>query len=247
MGRSHVVNRHVVNRHVVNRHVVNGHAVNDGSPGALALRMLPMGEHALLAETSSLEEVLTPPARLAASTPPGVSDIVPAARTVLVQLDPRVLTLTAARAWIESAASGEASRTPQHADVARDHELDISYDGPDIAEVAHLLDMSREGLISRHLAARWTVAFTGFAPGFGYLVSGDWHFDVPRRESPRTSVPAGSVGLAGQFSGAYPRQTPGGWQLIGTTTAPLFEPLATDPALLAPGDTVRFRAKGVRQ
>lgn len=219
----------------------------DSIPGALAIRILPMGEHALLAETSSLEEVLALRARLEASTLTGVIDIVPAARTVLVQLDPRVLTLTAARTWIEAAAAGETSAATQRAVVARDHELDISYDGPDIDEVARLLAASREALISRHLAARWTVAFTGFAPGFGYLVSGDWHFDVPRRESPRTSVPAGSVGLAGQFSGAYPRQTPGGWQLIGATTAPLFEPFATEPALLAPGDTVTFRVSGLRQ
>jgi biotin-dependent carboxylase-like uncharacterized protein len=85
------------------------------------------------------------------------------------------------------------------------------------------------------------VAFTGFAPGFGYLVSPDWPYDVPRLASPRTRVPAGAVGLAAGFTGAYPRETPGGWRLIGTTDASLFDPDAASPALLAPGTRVRFR------
>lgn len=211
-------------------------------PGtALTTRILPMGERALLIEVSSLDEVLALRARFEASTPPGVIDIVPAARTVLVQFDPRVLALGAARAWIETAAKNDTSGTGPSI-TASHHVLDISYDGPDLDEVARLVGMPREALLECHLTARWTVAFTGFAPGFGYLVSTEWPFDVPRRVSPRTSVPAGSVGLAGPFSGAYPRQTPGGWQLIGTTTAPLFDARATEPALLAPGDTVQFRA-----
>ena len=104
-----------------------------------------------------------------------------------------------------------------------------------------LLGVSADELVRRHAAAEWTVAFTGFAPGFGYLVSPDWPFEVPRLPSPRTRVPRGAVGLAGEFTGAYPRETPGGWRLIGTTAASLFDADATPPALLAPGTRVRFR------
>ncbi len=85
------------------------------------------------------------------------------------------------------------------------------------------------------------MAFTGFAPGFGYLVSPDWPHDVPRLDSPRTRVPAGAIGLAAGFTGAYPRETPGGWRLIGATSARLFDPDAASPALLAPGARVAFR------
>jgi len=203
-----------------------------------AVRILPFGERALLAEVASLAEVLDLHARLAASRPAGVVDLVPAARTVLVRVDPAVLSVAAARAWIGAAAV---------ADTATDAgsppplvELPVIYDGDDLAEVAAHLGVSTEEVAARHAAAEWTVAFTGFAPGFGYLVSPDWTVEVPRRRSPRTRVPAGAVGLAGEFTGAYPRETPGGWQLIGTTTASLFDPDAATPALLAPGTRVRF-------
>ncbi len=119
--------------------------------------------------------------------------------------------------------------------------LDVVYDGPDLADTAALLGVSPEALVAQHAAARWSVAFTGFAPGFGYLTSADWPYDVPRLEVPRTRVPEGSVGLAAGFTGAYPRETPGGWQLIGTTRAQLFDPDAASPALLSPGGRVRFR------
>jgi biotin-dependent carboxylase-like uncharacterized protein len=124
-------------------------------------------------------------------------------------------------------------------------ELEVIYDGPDLADTATLLRMSVAELVSRHSSARWRVAFTGFAPGFGYLVSDDWHYDVPRLDAPRTRVPAGSVGLAAGFTGAYPRETPGGWRLIASTAARLFDVDAVppaSPALLAPGTRVRFTA-----
>ncbi|WP_082734046.1 carboxyltransferase domain-containing protein [Microbacterium hominis] len=176
-------------------------------------------------------------ARLSSGRIDGVVDLVPAARTVLVVVDPAVLPLTAARAWIAAAV---ADGTPAPARTPRTVEIPVVYDGDDLAEAASLLAIRPAELVRRHAAARWTVAFTGFAPGFGYLVSPDWRFDVPRRARPRPRVPAGAVGLAGAFSGAYPRATPGGWQLIGTTSAPLFDPDAATPALLQPGDLVRF-------
>nr|WP_167039795.1 urea amidolyase family protein [Microbacterium ulmi] len=197
-----------------------------------------MGERALLVETASLEHVLALHARLAASRPDGVVDLVPAARTVLVRIDPGVLSVSAARSWIAHAPAVAASRSAVDAVV----ELDVTYDGPDLGETAELLGVTADELVRRHADAVWTVAFTGFAPGFGYLVSADWPFDVPRLATPRTRVPAGSVGVAAGFAGAYPRETPGGWRLVGTTRAVLFDPDAASPALLAPGTRVRFRA-----
>ena len=131
-----------------------------------------------------------------------------------------------------STTTDAASARPVRADAV---ELEVVYDGADLAETAELLGLSADELVRRHTSVEWTVAFTGFAPGFGYLVSPDWTFDVPRLPSPRTRVPRGAVGLAGRFSGAYPRETPGGWRLIGTTSAALFDPDAPRPALLAPG------------
>jgi len=205
---------------------------------ASGVRILPMGERALLVEMGSLDEVMDLRDRLDASRPRGVVDLVPGARTVLVRVDPAVLTLGAAQAWVAEAKSDAAPPAAASGSLV---ELDVAYDGEDLAETARLLGVSADELVRRHAAAQWTVAFTGFAPGFAYLVSRDWTFDVPRLASPRTRVPAGAVGLAGTFSGAYPRETPGGWRLIGTTSAPLWSPDAASPALLAPGSHVRFR------
>lgn len=201
-------------------------------------RVRPMGERAFLLEVGALDEVLPLHAALAASRPDGVVDLVPAARTVLVRVDPRVLPVPTARSWALAAATTAVRETDAAAPPV---ELDIAYDGPDLADTARLLGVDADELVRRHAGAQWRVAFTGFAPGFGYLVSDDWPFDVPRLESPRTRVPAGSVGLAGAFSGAYPRDTPGGWRLIGTTAARLFDLDAASPALLSPGARVRFR------
>lgn len=207
----------------------------------VSARLLPMGERAFLVEVASLREVLAVHAALAESRPAGVVDLVPAARTVLVRIDPRVLDASAARAWARAGAESAGTHRSESAEspVA---DLEIVYDGADLEETAALLGVSADELIRRHSDAAWVVAFTGFAPGFGYLVSEDWPFDVPRLAAPRTRVPVGAVGLAGAFSGAYPRETPGGWRLIGTTRAPLFDPDAASPALLAPGTRVRFRA-----
>lgn len=204
------------------------------------IRLLPFGDRGLLLEVGSLDEVLALHARLLASLPTspqgGVVDVVPGARTVLVHVDSHQLSLAAARAWIARAGGAV---VPPPADTAV-IELPIAYDGPDLYDLAAHLGILPSSLAAQHAACEWTVAFTGFAPGFGYLVNPDWPYDVPRRASPRTRVPAGAVGLAGGFSGAYPRETPGGWQLIGTTTAALFDPHRDPPALLAPGTRVRF-------
>ena len=202
-------------------------------------RVLPMGDRAVLLEVDSLEAAVALHRRLEAGRISGVLDLVPAARTVLVRVDPARLTLAAARTWIAAAATDAASAPIAPPPAI---ELEVVYDGADLDETAALLGVGADELVRRHTSAAWTVAFTGFAPGFGYLVSPDWPFDVPRLASPRTRVPRGAVGLAGEFTGAYPRETPGGWRLIGTTPAPLFDPDAASPALLAPGTRVRFRA-----
>ena len=107
-------------------------------------------------------------------------------------------------------------------------------------EVAQLCALSVEEVVARHLAAAYTVAFLGFSPGFGYLLGLDPQLVVPRLERPRTRVPAGTVAIAGPYSGVYPRESPGGWRLIGATDATLFDAARTPPALLAAGDAVRF-------
>ncbi|MCR2763213.1 5-oxoprolinase/urea amidolyase family protein [Microbacterium sp. zg.B48] len=197
-----------------------------------------MGQHAVLVEVDSLDAAVALRARLEATRPPGVVDLVPAARTVLVRVDPARVPLAAVRSWVAGATTDAAAAATADAPLV---ELEVGYDGADLAETAELLGVSADELVRAHAAAEWTVAFTGFAPGFGYLISPDWTFDVPRLPSPRTRVPRGAVGLAAGFTGAYPRDTPGGWRLIGTTSAALFDPDAASPVLLSPGTRVRFR------
>ena len=119
-------------------------------------------------------------------------------------------------------------------------ELPVRYDGPDLDEVARLTGLSPEEVVARHLAAETTVAFLGFQPGFAYLLGVDPKLEVPRLAEPRTHVPGGSVAIAGPYSGVYPRASPGGWRLLGRTSAVMFDADRTPPALLAPGDRVRF-------
>lgn len=129
---------------------------------------------------------------------------------------------------------------PVTADSTREHTIPVSYDGEDLAVVAQVWGCSPEAVATRHISITWSVEFLGFTPGFGYLVTEVDLPQMPRRDSPRTRIPAGSVALAARYCGIYPQATPGGWQLIGRTGITLFDPVVTDPALLHPGDTVRF-------
>jgi KipI family sensor histidine kinase inhibitor len=119
-------------------------------------------------------------------------------------------------------------------------EIPVTYDGPDLAEVARLTGLGEDEIVAAHTGTLWRVAFGGFAPGFAYLVGGDPRLQVPRRDEPRTKVPAGAVGLAGEFSGIYPRESPGGWRLIGRTDVAMWDLDRDAPALLAAGTTVQF-------
>ena len=201
------------------------------------MRLLPSGSTALLVELDTLDDVLALYAALSEAVPDGVVDVVPAARTVLLVTDP-------ARTTLRAVADAVSATTPRPgARPAGDSvELPVHYDGADLAELAGLLDLTTDELVQRHTGGEWTVAFCGFAPGFGYLTQPGTQWDVPRRATPRTAVPPGSVALAGEFSGVYPRESPGGWQLIGRTDVAVFD-LSRDPAaLLRPGTRVRFRA-----
>jgi KipI family sensor histidine kinase inhibitor len=122
------------------------------------------------------------------------------------------------------------------------HEIPVRYDGPDLHEVAELTGLSPEEVATRHQESEYVAGFLGFAPGFAYLLGGDERLHVPRRTEPRVRVPAGTVALGGVYSGVYPRESPGGWRLIGSTETVFFDPTCDPPALLAAGDRVRFVA-----
>lgn len=164
--------------------------------------------------------------------------MVPAARTVLVTFDPERVAQAEIVHWIESA-----EPVAQASESGAEILIDVHYDGPDLVEVAQYLSLSVAELIRLHTASAWTAAFTGFAPGFAYLVTDHEKLRVPRRNTPRTTIPAGSVALAGEFSAIYPTSSPAGWQLIGRTAVQLWDAGKSDhPALITPGARVRFRA-----
>lgn len=198
-------------------------------------RAVPFGDRAVLIELDDLVEVLGLYAALDRTRPAGVVDVVPAARTVAIMVDPARLPISVATAWAIEAPIRESA-----AGDGRSVEIAVRYDGDDLAEVAALLGISQPEVVARHTSSEWRVAFGGFAPGFAYLVTDHDGLVVPRRPAARQSVPAGAVGLAGEFSGIYPRTSPGGWQLIGSTDAVLWDSASETPALLTPGTRVRF-------
>ncbi|WP_284980507.1 5-oxoprolinase subunit PxpB [Arthrobacter sp. efr-133-TYG-118] len=207
-----------------------------------SLEVLPCGDSAFLVELPELTAVVAyyrgltgAGASAGVSAPQGIIDVVPAARTVLVTFDPETIRPFEVRDWLESAEPAEGI-----SGSGREVTIEVSYGGPDLAEAAQFLGMSEDEMVKLHTGSEWTAAFSGFAPGFVYLVTTHERLRVPRRNTPRTAVPAGSVGLAGEFSGVYPRSSPGGWQLIGTTTAALWDASKAEPALIRPGDLVRF-------
>ncbi|HEV3355195.1 MAG TPA: allophanate hydrolase subunit 1 [Pseudonocardiaceae bacterium] len=206
------------------------------------MRLRRCGSDAVLIEVDSLDEVDAVRAALAGAAEsgrlPGLAELVPAARTVLAAMRPGSNGLAALRevlAGIDvTAAIGRDSR-----EVV----LPVYYDGPDLELVADTAGIGVAEVAALHSGVEYSVAFSGFAPGFGYLVGLPDVLCQPRLDRPRTKVPAGSVGIAGEFTGAYPRSSPGGWRLIGRTDAVLFDSHRDRPALLSPGDRVRFEAR----
>ncbi|MFN0281972.1 MAG: 5-oxoprolinase subunit B family protein [Kineosporiaceae bacterium] len=173
----------------------------------------------------------------AGAAPDGVLDLVPAERSLLVRLDPDRTDVAQVAAWVRATPA-----EPPDADAADEVRLDVVYDGEDLDAVAAHLGLTRDVVVAAHTATPWRVAFTGFAPGFGYLVGGDPRLAVPRLDTPRVRVPAGAVALAGRYCGVYPRPSPGGWRIVGRTDAVLWDVDRDPPALLRPGLRVRFRA-----
>jgi KipI family sensor histidine kinase inhibitor len=202
------------------------------------VNVIDYGDQALLLQLESTAEVLTWAAALRETATPTVLDIVPAARTVLLELDGPGRQAAVRRQLQRMQVAAKAEPTAQ----GEPRVIDVVYHGADLDEVAELTGLTTAQVVNAHTATPWQVGFCGFAPGFAYLVGGDPRLAVPRRAEPRPSVPAGAVGLAGEFTGIYPRSSPGGWQLIGRTDAVLWDIDRPDPALLTPGSWVQFRA-----
>ncbi|MEU3063001.1 5-oxoprolinase subunit B family protein [Streptomyces subrutilus] len=200
------------------------------------MRPLVVGGEALLVEVGSAAEVAALHAELlrrrAAGELGAVRDIVPAARTVLLDgvRDPAALGARIARWELRPPAEDDGPLVT----------VPVRYDGPDLAEVARLWGVAPGEVAGLVGAVVFRVAFCGFAPGFGYLTGLPERLHLPRRATPRTAVPAGSLALAGEYAGVYPRSSPGGWQLIGATDAVLWDPAREPAALFAPGVRVRF-------
>ena len=220
--------------------------------------MLPVGWSAAMVELDSTDAVGVTYRQLAAlraaGTLPAGTELVPAARTVLVQLPAPApmpdLAALLAGAERSGGATGEPGRpvdpagaTIQPVDPV-DATIPVRYDGPDLDEVAQLSGLHPDEVVRRHSTATFTVAFCGFAPGFAYLTGLPGRLHVPRRGTPRTAVEAGSVAIASEFTGIYPRRSPGGWRVIGHTDEVLWDPAREPPALLTPGTQVRITVAG---
>ncbi|MGW5344483.1 5-oxoprolinase subunit B family protein [Streptomyces sp. NPDC004050] len=200
------------------------------------MRALVVGGGAVLVELDSAAEVAALHAevlrRRAAGALGPVRDVVPAARTVLLDgvREPRALAERIVRWEVPPLTEAEGPLVT----------VPVRYDGPDLAEVAGRWRMREREVAEVVGSVVFRVAFCGFAPGFGYLTGLPERFHLPRQDTPRTAVPAGSLALAGEYAGVYPRSSPGGWQLIGTTDAVLWDPAREPAALFAPGVRVRF-------
>ncbi|GAB6899813.1 5-oxoprolinase subunit B family protein [Kineosporia succinea] len=207
--------------------------------GSLIAR--PAGERGYLVDVPEAD-----PARVAAALRVvagrrgvGLVDVVPGMSTVLVVLSD-ALPGPAFRALLAEVGREPVTESGESGTIT----IDVRYDGPDLAEVASLSGLSESEVVRVHTGTDFRAAFSGFAPGFVYLTGVPESLRVPRRAAPRAALPGGSVALADQFTAVYPRRSPGGWRLIGTTDVPLWDETRDPPAVIRPGMTVRFRAVG---
>jgi len=192
------------------------------------------GDAALLVQAEAAAGALA--AALRAARLPGVLDVIPGARTVLVTTEPG--------SWELGALAERVAAVPVTAGAAAGRalaEIPVVYDGPDLADVARLTGLTVSEVTARHAAREYAVGWLGFSPGFAYLTGLDPALEVSRLDAPRLRVPAGSVAIAGGLSAVYPAESPGGWRLLGRTSAALWDSGREPPALLAPGMRVRFR------
>ena len=196
-----------------------------------------MGDSALLVETHDSAEAQRLRHILEAEQIPGLRQLVPGYDSLLVAADPLRVDLDALAQRLP-----RLLRVPAQAPLTRSHEIPVRYAGEDLEAVAAELGMSAEEVVRRHSATTYTVAFLGFTPGFAYLIGLDPTLQLPRLTTPRARTPEGAVAVAGEFTGIYPQATPGGWRVVGFTSTRLFDASRASPALLAPGDRLRFKA-----
>lgn len=205
------------------------------------MKVLPVGRQAVLLEVDDSALVPAAYAQVLALVASGAlhrpREVVPAAKTVLVDGVDLGVAVAVLSGLDPVSGSGEPLAEP-----AVRHTILVSYEGPDLGVVAEQWGCRESEVVERHQVTEFVVAFCGFAPGFPYLLGRPELPVVRRRQEPRTRVPAGAVGLAAEYCGIYPREMPGGWLLVGRTEARLFDALRDRPALLQPGDRVRFEA-----
>jgi KipI family sensor histidine kinase inhibitor len=194
-----------------------------------------MGEGGLLVETADAAEAHALRRALLQRRIPGLRELIPGYTSLLIVADPLSTDMDALAASLPA-------RPDTGSGAVSEHEFTVRYDGEDLGTVAKHLGMEVQELVRRHVASSYTVAFLGFAPGFPYLTGLDPALRLPRLARPRTLVPEGSVAIADEFTGIYPEATPGGWHILGHCRAKLFDLSRAQPALLAPGDRVRFKA-----
>jgi 5-oxoprolinase (ATP-hydrolysing) subunit B len=210
-------------------------------------RIHPLGDTALVCESAPPATIecqrriwaLAETARLM----PHVVEVVPGMNNLTIVFDP----LQADYETLAAALESGWEQANASSDVTGDEiEIPVTYDGPDLAEIAKHAGLSVDEVVKRHTQAEYTVFFLGFQPGFAYLGGLDRALHMPRRKEPRLEVPAGAVGIGGEQTGIYPAVSPGGWNLLGRTEVKLFDPSRNPPTLMQPGDRVRFRALEVR-
>jgi KipI family sensor histidine kinase inhibitor len=216
----------------------------DLAAGELNIR--PLAESGLLVEFPNViepavvERVMALTAALDVVQPPGLHDIVPSYRTIQLAFDPLVTDGDTLAGVVRRLA---AASSPHSRAGGREVTIPVAYggaQGPDLADVAAYTGLARDEVCARHAMASYRVACMGFAPGFGYLVGLPPELETPRRATPRTRVPAGSVAIGGAQTGVYPSELPGGWNIIGRTPVTLFDVARPEPFLIKPGDHVRF-------
>ncbi len=214
----------------------------------MSIVIRPAGEAALLLEYGSTIDpeinlrVVRAARRIAEAGPAGIDDVIPAYTTVLVSFDPARVSREDLSALLrEDPEVCDPSASIE--EVGDTHEVPVAYggeDGPDLDEVARQCGLSPEEVVQIHTGETYRVYFLGFTPGYPYMGELDPRIEIPRRRTPRTHVPAGSVAIAGRQTGLYPMTTPGGWSILGRTPVRLFDPSSDDPTLLHPGDSVKF-------